>query len=57
MSIKKQIVSMLAIAIAAVIVYFWAINLIDTSCWCNPQPDYIGTISTQPDFTNTVRSW
>lgn len=54
---KKQIVVMLSVAITAVAVYLWGINLIDTSHWCSPQPDYIGTISVQPPFENTVRSW
>lgn len=53
----KTVVKMLAVAIAAVVVYLWGINLIDASQFVKPTPDYVGTISVQPPFENTVRSW
>ena len=53
----KHVMAILGVAIIAVAVYLWGINLIDTSEWVKPKPDYIGVISVQPDFDNTIRSW
>ena len=51
----KVVVKMLAVAVAAVCIYLYGINKIDTYSWV--KPDYVGSMTEQPSFTNTVRNW